>query len=78
VADLLNEEGIGFGGELFGEGFTFLFEAFEADFQNLMQVELLFEGGEKLGGCSSFAEFEDRFKELSAAFKLAEAWFGHE
>jgi hypothetical protein len=32
VADLLDEEGIGFGGEIFGEGFAFLFESFEADF----------------------------------------------
>jgi hypothetical protein len=78
VADLLNEEGTGFGSEFFGEGFAFLFEAFEADFQDLVQVQLLFEGGEKLGGGSGFAKFEDRFEELGAAFKLTEAWFGHE
>jgi len=78
VADLLNEEGICFGSELFGEGFAFLFEAFKADFQNLVQVELLFEGGEELRGGSGFAEFEDGFEELGAAFEVAEAWFGHE
>jgi hypothetical protein len=55
VADLLDKERICFGGELFGEGFAFLFESFEADFQNLMQVELLFKGSEELGGCSGFA-----------------------
>jgi hypothetical protein len=76
VADLLNEEGICFGSELFGEGFAFLFEAFEADFQDLVQVELLFEGGEELGGSSGFAEFEARFKKLGAAFEFAEAGFG--
>lgn len=76
VADLLNEEGISFGGELFGEGFAFLFETFEPDFQDLVQVELLFEGGEELGSCSGFAEFEARFKKLGAAFEFAEAGFG--
>lgn len=76
VADLLDKEGICFGSEFFGEGFAFLFEAFEADFQNLVQVELLFKGGEELGGCSGFAEFEARFKKLGAAFELAEAGFG--
>ena len=78
VADLLNEEGTGFGSELFGEGFAFLFESFEADFQDLMQVELLFEGGEELGGGSGFAEFEDGFEELGAAFEFAEARFGRQ
>ncbi len=78
MADLLNEEGIGFRGEFFGEGFAFLFESFETNFQNLVQVELLFEGGEELGRGSGFAEFEDGFEELGAAFELAEAWFGHE
>ena len=78
VTDLLNEEGIGFRGEFFGEGFAFLFESFEADFQNLVQIKLLFEGGEELGSGSGFAEFEDGFEELGAAFKLTEAWFGHE
>jgi hypothetical protein len=78
VADLLNKEGICFRSEFFGKGFAFLFEAFEADFQELMQVQLLFEGGEELRGGSGFAEFEDGFEELGAAFEVAEAWFGHE
>jgi hypothetical protein len=78
VADLLNKEGICFGSEFFGEGFAFLFKAFEADFQNLMQVQLLFESDEELRGGSGFAEFEDGFEELGAAFEVAEAWFGHE
>jgi hypothetical protein len=76
VADLLNKEGICFGSEFFGEGFAFLFESFEADFQDLMQVELLFEGGEELGGGSGFAKSEDGFEELGAAFEFAEAGFG--
>jgi hypothetical protein len=76
MANLLNEERICFGGEFFGEGFAFLFEAFKADFQNLVQVELLFEGGQELGGSSGFAEFEARFKKLGAAFEFAKAGFG--
>jgi len=76
VADLLDEEGVCFGGQFFGEGFAFLFEAFEADFQDLVQVELLFEGGEELGGGSGFAKSEDGFEELGAAFEFAEAGFG--
>ena len=76
MANLLNEERICFGGEFFGEGFAFLFESFEADFQNLVQVELLFKGGEELGGCSGFAEPKDGFEELGAAFEFAKAWFG--
>ena len=76
VADLLNEEGIGFRGEFFGEGFAFLCEAYEADFQDLMQVELLFKGGEELGGGSGFAESKDGFEEFGAAFEFAEARFG--
>jgi hypothetical protein len=76
VADLLNKEGICFGSEFFGEGFAFLFESFEADFQDLMQVELLFEGGEELGGGSGFAKSEDGLEELGAAFEFAEAGFG--
>ena len=76
VADLLNEEGTGFGSELFREGFAFLFESFEADFQDLVQVQLLFEGGEELGGGSGFSKSEDGFEELGAAFEFAEAGFG--
>jgi hypothetical protein len=76
VADLLHKEGIRFGGEFFGEGFAFLFEAFEADFQDLVQVELLFEGGEELGGGSGFSKSENGFEELGAAFEFAEARFG--
>jgi hypothetical protein len=76
VADLLDKERIRFGGEFFGEGFAFLFETFEADFQNLVQVELLFEGSEKLGGCSGFAEPKNGFEELGAAFEFAKAGFG--
>lgn len=76
VADLLDEEGICLDCDFFGEGFAFLFEAFEADFEDLVQVELLFEGGEELGGGSGFAKSEDGFEELGAAFEFAEAGFG--
>jgi hypothetical protein len=76
VADLLDEEGVCFRGEFFGEGFAFLFEAFEADFQDLVQVELLFEGCKEFTGRSGFAKSKDGFEELGAAFEFAEAGFG--
>jgi hypothetical protein len=78
VTDLLNEKGIGFGSKFFGEGLALLFESLKANFQNLVQVKLLFEGSEELGSGSGLTEFEDGFEELGAAFELAEAWFGHE
>jgi hypothetical protein len=76
MTNLLDKKRVCLGGDFLRESFALLFEAFKADFQDLVQVELLFEGGKELGRGSGFAKSENGFEELGAAFKFAEAGFG--